>query len=67
MKSQSTYSICVFNSDSKNVVTLDLFESSAHNREGVVKEWRDSNPERSRIIDKMSNVKIVALVEGGGI
>ena len=61
----SMFNICVFNKVTKQYIHLDFVE--APSKQEAEEFWKEQNPKRLEILNKVGNFSIVALLEGGGI
>ena len=60
------YNICIFSKVSGQYIHLDFVEG-ASSKEEAEKFWKEQNPKRLEVIQKIDNFSVVALLEGGGI
>ena len=65
MKSQSTFEIFAHNKKTLSYDALGFEESNC--RAAAVSSWCAKNPKRAQVISRIPDVKITALVYGGGI
>jgi hypothetical protein len=65
MRSQSTFNVYALNSKTRSYEELGLEDSD--NRDDAVSSWISKNPGKASVILKMDNMKIVAIMYGGGI
>jgi hypothetical protein len=65
LERESEYEIEVYKEGSKERNILGWVRASSRGQ--AVELWREQNPSRARSLDESGNLKIIALVYGGGI
>jgi hypothetical protein len=62
---ETMFRIYAYNTKTGHYDSLDTYSGSS--REEAINMWKLNNPRKTKTLQKSPNIKIVALLDGGGI